>query len=484
MIQKINSDNFIEMIESMKKKSFFNDFLKYLFHSPKNLFGEESNESNNYLYFPDDFMFYLAYRLIIFYEYFINFFGINYYWKNDSDRIENIHEWTDNRHRKINNYPGIKIDTPLSHEGMSIFLTNNYIYYLLDYKNDEFIIDTTFMNDYEYHDYSEHVGVHANLKLKSGFFYVHKISSDDRTYEYPNIPENIYYKLYAGALTYFTIMDHAYINHWYISAKMSIINEKFLPINHPIRRILYPTETSAINIASRAILTLVSPGAVIEKTHPFTYKGMEHMKSERKIADPYHELIGVIIEKKFSRHINQSPFKDIIEWHDYIKQFAENIVDIMYPTDNDIIKDPMIKKYISNYKKIYGLKKSNYRKILVRIIIIMYETQISHNIQSNELFLWYILHLPPLIRKNHKFTNYNVYQQFIRIYTTISTSGKWIPFDLNLSNLIYDSHDLSSDKIILLKKRWDEFYKNLHEINVDKKYVLLNYKDMEISTGL
>lgn len=294
---------------------------------------------------------------------------------------------------------------------------------------------------------------------------------------------------FTSIITYVTICQHATMVHFHISAYIAQYNTECLDIKHPIRLLLLPTEFGTLNVIASSAPSLLNRNGCFNYMFSYTFDGLKHMVYDfRKTIKINNILVGDNVDNlklsKNERKVTQ--FREISIWHKYFQTFAKDMVDILYPTDNDIRKDTQILNYLNKCNKHFNTPIN--RQGLMKIINIAYENQIRHNLQSNDTFSYTIAKIVPFIRKNNNthLSNYSLVSSFRCTLTSKVTSLEWLLMTTNISSIISSANNSSFNKkqITKAQNRWQEFYDDLWNININIKIPTLTANTIRASTGL
>lgn len=213
----------------------------------------------------------------------------------------------------------------------------------------------------------------------------------------------------------------------------------------------------------------------------FTYDGLKEILNDYQKT---HSIIDFNILKNLNLTRGEKrmmPLNNYNLWYNYILQFSKNIVNTLYVTEDEIIKDKNISKW---FKTVVNNKFKISRINMSLLIAYIYFNQIRHNGVSNEIFTYFVFLENTYLTKYKTGSQYNLFQQMQRIIINLTTSLSWLMLTTNMSTLLKNAkYKHNKQRIINAQKIWNEFYVNLWNLKIDQRVPLMRVTEMEASTG-
>jgi hypothetical protein len=166
---------------------------------------------------------------------------------------------------------------------------------------------------------------------ESGTCRVVTVVADGTEYVVPNIPEEIAANVLWGLMAHATVSTHFYGQHYQGGAALASLSSRLLPMTHPIRQVLAPTELGVNEVLGKAITVLIGRSGVIAQCFPsYDLAGLvkDHRHWDPLDLDDYRthllqsspEQMGTIV-------------RDYRRWWTYIQDHMTLVVDELYPTE-------------------------------------------------------------------------------------------------------------------------------------------------------
>lgn len=416
----------------------------------------------------NDFLFYVLTKCALpTWKFLLDICRENTTWLSDTDRLASISSWVDLPVPESQNIP-----RSYNIHAINWLATNVDLLDLVEVKDDVYIIDLMFMNTYQRNcSYQDTIGTYSRFRCTNNGFELIDIFHDGNTTDQPT-PRTVE-AFRAGLVTFSTVCSHFADVHYRTAANITHCSDTYLPLEHPLRRILLPTELGTRNVIGRSLTTLISPDGALVTDTPLTYIGLQHM------VDDYLKLYSLPTQlnrwagSKFAQHLDYDsstqPWKDLVTWHRVIRTFAEKVV-------ANIDMDTPIHEWVS---AIFGKPTVASKELVAQIITYSYFVQVRHSLMSNadRSYFNMCLRSDELSKQMGRDMGPNFYTQLVSILVGMSTSQRWIPITTSLSDLARDYPQL-----VMI---WDEFVLNLNNMDIDTQTnPLLDPFDVDISCGL
>ena len=197
--------------------------------------------------------------------------------------------------------------------------------------NQTYILDMEFMNDYELKPGYETLGVIGTFKLDTDGFVLESVKDGEHTYtkdKYNLASCKIaLYKLYSAILIYSIVCSHLIGTHLY-SAKITDLNEKYLDLENPLRKILIPTELSTKETMAKSLILLISKEGILVNALPYTFEGLKNMITEYLNK---HSSLTAYIQNKIYMNISEEERESISKaLAESLKEAKENKQQLFY----------------------------------------------------------------------------------------------------------------------------------------------------------
>lgn len=496
LITTINVNNFLNVynqIDPIKNNySWYNRLLRYFIAKKPTYL--HILDKKDYLYIYDTLTIAdLSFIIFNSYRYFFNksliFLNLNKKWScniapekageiNDQDR-QNYINYLIKDIDKPQNYP----DNLITFKGIDWFVNYGlYCFDLIERECEYFIIDTTFMNNFEMKEDCDNIGCKAYFNLTTDGFELIKIQYNCKIYNRSDTSDNnIYtalYALYASIITYVTIGSHFTQSHYLISTRITQLNRRLLDENHPIRKILLPTEFNTLQVMKNALLSLITDDSNSNLYYMFNFTDNGIKEIIKDYINKYkYDSINYVGDNFMSKlkltdkELTYKPINSYYKWYNIIKTFSYDFTNNLSETEINQLNDWII--------AVYPDSKLEKKIIIQRIIGGMYYEQIKHKMMSNPSLLYYVpKHIPILQKdKNNKYY-YTLLNQYISISTLNATQLTLPEITMDLSFLI------DNDK---LKKIYKKFYDDINTLDLSwlcEDIQLIKPDDIDISTGV
>ena len=142
--------------------------------------------------------------------------------------------------------------------------------------NDMFEVQTEFLDTYTK---KEGVGlVGATIRLapdpdpdpeRPGDWRIVHLRQGTKTYTREQVPQDMAHRVCIGLKAYVTVATHAFDLHYDASHRRAVVSESLLPREHPLRRLLLPTELGTTSGIGRAVVSLLAPNDMFATVFPF-----------------------------------------------------------------------------------------------------------------------------------------------------------------------------------------------------------------------
>ncbi len=418
--------------------------------------------------------------------------GLDTTWQSEQDRMRDENTWFN---RLFNNLEFPQPDNFLSKEGIEWYCNHFDILDLLQKDHQgHFVIDTTFLDNYEYKDWAAPLGARLTMEATPDGFSAKELYYQGKE----GFGEEEIRACLAGILTYTTICSHLFHVHYRVAYRMAKQNQVLLSLHHPIRRVLLPTELEVSNNVARAISGLIRrQGAVISIVN-FTYAGAGKMitdyKQGRSLETDIHTM------KDFAQSFNLTPqekqcppFSSYITWKSYLLSMFRKIVGDLYSSDREVKQDKALQTWYQHVTMPLTVYESGQgknipiqpvgREEVAGLLAYVYFCQVRHSQQSNDPLMHFGHHVPFTVRRSPKGSHSSLTQSFLQNLTFLATSTPWLQMTTNMSKLMRDA-EWDEERKQKAEATWNQFYKELWELPIDPRFPLLTPREIEASSGL
>jgi len=232
-----------------------------------------------------------------------------------------------------------------------------------------FELRTGFLDDYQRKEPGPPVGATVALESQSSSsLVITSMTYDGVDYDRRDkIPEQAANAVLLGMRAYMTIASHAFHIHYQSSARVATLSHTMLPMSHPVRQVLMPTELGTTNVVARSVHSLLGEDGIFVRAFPFTYKGLCAMLRDATVrqATPDSPFLG------------HQASSDYSVWLGYITKHMSDVVDALYPPPTTSL-DPVVKAWLVNVA-CHGYRTDD-RATLIRAMASAFMIQVRHNL--------------------------------------------------------------------------------------------------------
>jgi hypothetical protein len=269
-------------------------------------------------------------------------------------------------------------------------------------------IRTEFLNGFEHHNPKQPSGGVIGVTCNAGSFHIVEVRYLGIRYDREHVPEYVLSRIAWGLLAHMTIGPHLMDTHIIMGFQRVRHIRKYLPLTHPVRRLLLPTETGSIQNSAMAVFTLMTPSAAVDTAFPYTFAGL------RAMVDTY-------TPSDIPERVPHAVFRDVYTWRTYIASHMKKIVRSMYPCDIAIRNDTALGKWLGNDKP---------RRVLEKRLTDIFMAGVHHSFMSSPYTVHFarmatILDPEPV----------DVESRIEMITVFIQTDSIYIPMDADFSAL-------------------------------------------------
>ena len=319
-----------------------------------------------------------------------------------------------------------------------------------------FELRTTFLNDYPRKDPNTPVGATVALRQQSSSSLIITSMTYDGTDHdrRDKIPEDAAHAVLMGMLAYMTVASHAFHIHYRSSARVAALSHSMLPMSHPVRQVLMPTELGTTNGVARAVHVLLGEDGIFVHVFPFTYTGLCAML-RNYIVHP------VTTDLPFPGH---QVAADCGFWYAYVAKYMSDVVDALYPQVTPL--DPVVKAWLN---AVTGHEcQTDDRGALIHTLAYAFMIQVRHNFMSNHI-VSHIFRYMYILNPNETL----VAHALNAITTSQVTKLRWVPITRDFSSNI----DHVEARAVMRA-----FYRGMKDIPVSHE--LSHPCEIEASTGM
>ena len=215
-------------------------------------------------------------------------------------------------------------------------------------------IRTEFLNAYE-HKRSDRLtgGTIRLILLPDGMYQIVDVLYGGVLHSRAQLPETVASLLVAGIAAYVTTTTHLLSQHYQSGHVRAMHSHRLLPLNHPVRGVLLPTELGTTSALGRALMSLVGVRGLFAQAFGYTFAGgLKPMVAAYRgwdplqLTDPRTELIvgGPHAVRDECLAVVQ---RDYRRWWRYIHQHMTDIVAALYPTEASLCADQILTTWLS-----------------------------------------------------------------------------------------------------------------------------------------
>lgn len=332
----------------------------------------------------------------------------------------------------------------LTADGMSWIVNQMDVLDLLRVDNGQYVLDTRFLDDYEYHPGHPRVGGTLDVVWEHGQFRVTRarLISDADACDEPTK----YHRLLLGLFEYMTVASHLVGVHE-SSARITAKNQDHLPLRHPVRELMLPLEPDTINVLAKAYKSLVSKKYGVSTWFPHTFRGIQAWLRA-------YSATGNVTTRGLHALAARLPLDHpLVRYDALITNFARECIDIVYPTEQDLARDLPIQTWAQSLLE-GDQTIAVGKKDVVALVAFEYGQNVRHSRMSDEVVTYVMLKYGTTLEKP-------TVHQWMRVYfTTIITT-------LEIRPLTSDFSEIHSNPLV--RKRWQQFYRDLLTLPVDNR---------------
>ena len=388
----------------------------------------------------------------------------DYKFKNEKDYICLLKETNYTLYDTLNNKSGLEIFYEM--------IETKIGYLLIDKINNDYIIDTTELSNYEIRSGYTNLHFKIYLKIQNNNFIVDKIINNGKTYHKNNNKFDLKIREANTAIvTLFTIREHAFKIHFLVSDKINMLIETHLSENNIIRSILNSFAIMPYVANEAATFALLGKTGFSLMSN-LTQKGILNYYKDTIKKFKIRDMFNISKIKSFpNKNINN----DMLLWYDCINNYVSEYLDL-FVIDNET------KSFMSVLEKEYSgifLEEQTDKQNLIDICSMIIFTPVIHELYSNLKIARtfsnpYIISSSWKKNKSGKLNDKinNLSEQLRTNIMALSTLFEAIP--MNSSQWV---NDAPNDKKNIVKK----FIKNIGELPIQIGSII---HPKEISTSI
>ena len=320
-----------------------------------------------------------------------------------------------------------------------------------------FELRTEFLDDYQRKDPGTPVGATVALTKQSvSHLVIASMTYDGKEYDRRDqIPEQAAHAVLRGVVAYMTIASHAFHAHYQSSARVAALSQSMLPMSHPVRQVLMPTELGTTNSAARAARTLLGEDGPLVRVFPFTYIGLCAMRRN-------YTTHPIASDSPFPGHRVATDYN---VWWTYITKYMSDVVDALYPAGTTTL-DPVAKEWL---QAVDGrVSRTEDRAALIRVLTSAFMIQVRHNFMSNRIMSHIVRYMSILEPSETR-----VARALLTMVMFKGTELRWVPITRDFSSNI----DHREARAVMRA-----FYQGMAGIRVSHE--LSQPHEIEASTGM
>ena len=331
-----------------------------------------------------------------------------------------------------------------------------------DKKTGLFIIDTRFMSKYEHKPGFMKCGLcKAYFKLtKQQGFKLQYFKYNDTAY-YRNNTKNAFiplYSLYFDMLTYITVCVHAIQTHYLVSANLMDKNTRYLPLEHPIRQLLLPTELNCMTGYIGGQFVLFLKGSLFYNAFCYTDKGLTEMENDYIANHRYDLFTNDTLFTKLHLFTEEMEYYPINTYNVYYKMINRLTDSFVEECSSQGLMNDEVNTWLNmcypNEDRPYGTSVKTIMKSIVRN---MFFNSIQHKMINNKNFVYTFMNYPAL-QLNETTEEYYIDLNILNTTSIliIKADADLIPMTKNMSFLITNKR---------LKRLVDTFHLEIKDLD-------------------
>lgn len=247
-------------------------------------------------------------------------------------------------------------------------------------------------------------------------FRIATVTHEGRTYNSKTVPPTVVDRVLWGLLAYVTGCTHLGHLHVRQGVLLPRLSQRLLPMSHPLRQVLAPTEVGTASGVARSIPSLLARDGVFVNVFPFTYEGWQ-----RLLADYRPNTRRTWVETAPNLPI----VGDYGRWWSYCREHMHKVLITLYPTDQALTRDTAVLQWIREAAALLlppSDRTQTPREQLTILLAHAFFSQVRHNFLSNErvshIVRWYYILHPGAT---------DVIQAMRLMVVTTATKIRWVP---------------------------------------------------------
>ena len=398
-------------------------------------------------------------------------------WKSDEDSKKGIQNWIgENKFVDDSDLMTTKdYDTLLTWDSMSKYIT--YSIEILDLvergEENTFVVDTTFLDQYEYRKGLEKVGCKAHMWLKPDGFKIFKLEYKGRTFtkgdqECPEM-ETAFHAFYCSVMTFMTVCTHLIQCHYLSSYKMALANHKF-SMDSTLRKILLPVEFNVVRTIARGNVSILASGSSFTQSTSFTNDGIKnilndyaskHSSLKREFSMVDGSFLGLSEDEW-----KCEPFASNLKWITHFREYMKEICDYIDPVDKEL--------WVNTFVPNHDYKDTD--DAFYWSMVLVHYNEIRHRMMVNISFIRTISRYSTIIRTGYETRkcSHTIEESFGVLSLTLSTTHDLYPINY-IPNITFE--DIGLQDVMV------EFRKTMSEIKTCG-VTFLNTDELFSSVGI
>jgi hypothetical protein len=372
----------------------------------------------------------------------------NYKFIDELDYISILENCNYTMFTRLNNKSGLDIFYDL--------IENKIGYSLINYINNEYIIDTTELSKYEIRDGYTNLNFIIYLDIINDIFVISKIKNNNKIYyEYSENFDLIVREATSAIITLLTLKEHLFKLHLLVSDKFNMLLENNLSENNQVSKLLYRYRINPYEINEIASLTLFSNNG-ISLSFNLTQNSVVNYYNDTVANFNFRDIIDIDKLKSYpKKNINN----EMILWWDCIFNFVSlylNDID-----ENDIELNMFLNILNKEYPNILLCK--SMKQNIIDICSLILFSPIIHELYSNPE-LTKIISNPFIISTSWKNNNST------DLIDKINNLSEQLNLNLIAYRTSYDSLNYNDKKLIEetdKKNIVTDFYNNINKLPIN-----------------
>jgi hypothetical protein len=259
----------------------------------------------------------------------------------------------------------------------------------------------------------------VHVDHSTGMFVVDEVVDKGVVYKAGHVPPHVAGRAVWGLVAETTTATHAYYYHYRAGAARASLSHRLLPLSHPLRQVLAPTELGTNAVMARAVPSLLGKKGFLRQCFPYDLDTMIHSYVPWDPLDPTDRRTQLL-----SRPGPGHMLGDYGRWWKYILDHMRDVTWAIYPTEADLGKDAAAVAWTREAAVlVYGsVSPPATRERVATLLTSCFFAQVRHNFLSshwlNHIARWYYILRPGPT---------SIAQATRFLLTGLATGVRWVP---------------------------------------------------------